>query len=171
MTLDGQIRTHLHNLLYQAKKLAQQNSSQVFLELFSGSGAIARHLCRQGFGVVALDTRNSVLEDLCHPATLQVLRGWIFSGVVLGVWLGTPCTSWSIAHTTPVVRTRKFILGVPGLSGKHKHSVELGNATAKVTAQIISACIASCVPCFLENPQASKLFLAPCIRVLRQHPQ
>ena len=171
VTLDRQIHKHLHNLLHQAKKLAQQNSSQVFLELFSGSGAIARHLRRQGFGVVALDTRNSVLEDLCHPATLQVLRGWISSGVVLGVWLGTPCTSWSIAHTTPVVRTRKFILGVPGLSGKHKHSVELGNATAKVTAQMISACLASCVPCFLENPQTSKLFLAPCIRVLRQHPQ
>ena len=167
---DAQIRKHLRNLLSQAKKQALQHKSQVFLELFCGSGAIARQLRRQGFGVVCLDLCRSELEDLSHPTVLRVLHGWLSSGVVLGVWLGTPCIMWSVAHTTPVVRTRKFLYGVPGLAGKHKHAVLAGNATAKASADIIGACAQAHIPCFLENPQSSILFLAPCIHKLRQHP-
>ena len=79
-------------------------SSQVFLEIFAGAQAIAKHLRRGGFGVVALDLCFSPLEDVQHPAVLNVLQGWISSGAVLGVWLGTPCTTWSIAHTALIVR-------------------------------------------------------------------
>ena len=167
---DSQVRKHLRNLLFQAKSQALQHKSQVFLELFCGSGAIARQLRRQGFGVVCLDICRSELEDISHYTVLRVLQGWISSGIVLGVWLGTPCATWSVAHTTPIVRTRKFLYGVPGLTGKHKLAVRAGNATARASACIIAACIKSCVPCFLENPQSSKLFLAPCIRELRLHP-
>ena len=91
--LAAQTCKHLRNLLYHARKQASQHQSQVILELFSGSGCLAKQLRRLGFGVVALDVRNCELEDLCNPHALQVICGWISSGIVLGVWLGTPCTT------------------------------------------------------------------------------
>ena len=158
--LGSQTRKHLRNKLHSARKAALQYKSQVFLELFSGSGEISRQLRRQGFGVVSLDTRHSELK-IC------AMRSWLSPRCVAR---GTQCTLWSVAHTTPIVRTKKYILGVPGPTGKHKQPVLLGNATAAASAKIITACTHSRVPAFRENPSTSKLFLAPCIHALRQHP-
>ena len=144
------------------------HASQVFLELFSGSGHLARQLRLLGFGVVTLDVNDSPLENLCSPVALSTLQGWIASGIVLGVWLGTPCTTWSNAYTTPVARTRRYILGVRKLNQKHYRAAQLGNQTMFSSGLLISACVRARVPCYLENPLTSKLFLAPQILRLRK---
>ena len=164
---DVKVRKHLRGLLYRARKAAQIHKHQVFLELFSGSQKISRCLRNLGFGVVSLDIASNPCEDVCHPAVLSTLKGWIANGAVLGVWLGCPCTTWSVAHASPVVRTRKYLLGVPNLCGKHLRAVQLGNATMIFSAIIIEQCIRAAIPCLLENPHSSKLFLAEPIAQLR----
>ena len=99
-----------------------------------------------------------------------MLLGWISSGAVLGVWLGIPCATWSITHTTPLVRTKKCILGIPDLYGKQLAAVKRGNGAMQFSSEVIHACIRNRVPCCLEHPVTSKLFYAPPLRSLRSHP-
>ena len=164
---DAIVRRHLRGLLYRARKAAHIHRHQVFLELFAGTQEISGCLRNLGFGVVSLDIAFNPCEDVCHPAVLSTLEGWIASGVVLGVWLGCPCTTWSVAHASPIVRTRKYPLGVPNLCGRHLRAVHFGNATMIFSANIIERCVRAAVPCLLENPHASKLFQAKPIAQLR----
>ena len=108
-------------------------------------------------------------EDFCNQELVDLLIGWIRSGIVLGVWLATPCTTWSIAHTTPIVRTMKHLFGVPGLDPKHLRAVQAGNRTMLATVRVIESCIHMKVPVALENPQSSKLFKVPRLQKLFQH--
>ena len=167
---DAEVRKHLRNLLYQARRKAQLHRHQVFVEVFAGAQEISKCLRALGFGVVCLDILASPLEDVCHPVVASTLKGWISGGVILGVWLGCPCTTWSIAHSSPIVRTRKYLLGVPHLVGKHHDAVRLGNATMRFSADIIEHCVRAHVPCLLENPHSSKLFLAQPLARLRTLP-
>ena len=91
------VHSHLKSKFYKACKSAVLHRRQVFLEIFSGCAAVSRSLRKQGFGVVTLDIRAGPLEDVCLPAVRKVLQGWIAAGAVLGVWLGPPCTTWSVA--------------------------------------------------------------------------
>ena len=134
-------------MLQIAKRQSQQYKQQVFLELFAGAGSMASHFSRLRFGVVTLDISHSPLEDLCLDAVQQTILGWIGAGVVQGVWLGKPCTTWSVAHTCPVVRTRKFILGVPGFMGSmltrfRRATLPCMSPLASLMPAFASACLA-----------------------------
>ena len=105
--------------------------------------------------------------DVCNRDVRLVLEGWIKSGCVLGVWLGTPCTTWSRARHGPVgstwgpIRSNKDIYGIPGISFHDQPKLKVGNQTMRFTARIITLCIKFFVPCILENPVHSMLWLAP----------
>ena len=160
------VRKHLRHLFYQARKKASLHKHHVFLELFAGRGVLSRCLRSKGYGVISLDVANSPLEDLCNRVVFDVIRGWLSSGAVLGVWLGTPCTTWCFAHNAPVVRLRSHIFGKPRLIARHHETAAFGNYTMLFSARVIALCIRLGVPCFLENPHSSMLFKAPAIAEL-----
>lgn len=143
----------------------------MFLELFAGAGVLTKALRRQGYAVLPFDVANGADQDLLHPTVLSTIEGWLSAGIVTGVWLGTPCTTWSIAHTTPIVRTDAYPYGVPGLPPKHAAAVKMGNRTMLVTRRIIKRCIQLRVPAFLENPASSRLFRVTPIASLAQPAQ
>ena len=89
--------------------------------------------------------------------------------MVLGLFLGTQCSSWSRALRGPPgsswcsVRSLKHIYGLPNLSDSARRRVQIGNIQVRHTAAIINACRKIGVPCMLENPRTSMLWHAPCI--------
>ena len=73
---------------------------------------LSRYLKKSGYAVLHFDIQHGCDRDLSNIVIQDVVLGWIRSGIVIGVWLGTPCTTWSIAHTSPLVRTVLHIQGV-----------------------------------------------------------
>ena len=135
-------RRFLRQKLQRACKEAKQHKHQVFLELLGGPCGIARILRHQGFGVVTLDARRHPNEDLTNPIVLGVVRGWISSGAVLGVWLKAP-------------------QGLKSRRNAHLYS-DLGSCFRSV----IRACVQSGLPCMLEKALRNRqLFLAELVQL------
>ena len=97
------------------------------------------------------------------------MRGWVTGGCVFGVWLATPCTSWSRARHGPFgsswgpLRSNQHIYGIPGLRSDDVCKSVVGNQTMKCIAHIVRLCEKFHVPTFLEIPAGSMLWLAPPI--------
>lgn len=149
---------------------------RVYLDLFCGDHGIDRQLRRRGEAVIALDISDDPRIDLTSPKVAAVVFGWIRSGCIKGVWLATPCTSWSRARHGPShsswgpLRTNQHLFGIPGLSAKDLHKTKVGNQTMFFTHKIIRLCISLSVPCFLENPVGSMIWLTPQLtRVCAHH--
>ena len=168
----GEIHDKLKKHFRRALSHATNTPTKLFLELFAGRGKVSRALQRSGFASLAFDIENGPEFDLTHPRVLSIIKGWISSGCILGVCLETQCSSWSRARRGPAhsnwcaLRSNKHIYGVPGLSDKNQEKVNKGNIQARNTSHIIRTCIKHFVPCILENPNASLLWTAPCIKVL-----
>lgn len=58
---------------------------------------------------MGLDICNGV--DLGSAEMTSIIAGWIVDGLILAVWLGTPCDSWSVARRGK--RTRHCRKGWP----------------------------------------------------------
>lgn len=86
-----------------------------------------------------------------------------------GVWLATPCTSWSRARHGPIgsvwgtLRDNNHLFGLAGLSSKDREKIQLGNQTMRITAKIVHLCHKFHIPCCLDNPAGSMMWLAPPI--------
>ena len=152
-----------------AVKSCRHKSRKVFLDLFCGDAGVSKQLRALGFGVVSVDVVIDSSFDLCDPKVIAVIEGWIRSGCIHGVWLATPCTTWSRARHGPIgsswgpLRTNQSLFGVSGLNPHDVAKVKLGNKTMSVSARIIKLCNRCMVPCCLENPAGSMIWLAPPI--------
>ena len=148
----------------------------VFLDIFSGEGSIAKYISKLGFPVISIDVSDDPRFDVTDPAVAAVIFGWIKSGCVLGIWLATPCTSWSRARRGPAnsswgpIRSNHFIYGLPNISFKDQQKVKVGNQTMSFSTSTIRLAIHHKVPVFLENPHSSMLWLAPPLVKLIGHP-
>ena len=72
--------------------------TKVFLHIFSGSGGLSQAMAAHGIGVVNVDTAIHPSLDLLDDRIFQLLVGWISTGKVAGIWVGTPCNSFSRAR-------------------------------------------------------------------------
>ena len=166
---------HLRASFRAALRLARQRRSQLFVELFSGAGGITRAWRRAGFGAMAFDINLGDFCDLTRPRVVRLIEGWLRAGCIMGVWLGTPCTSWSRARRGPAnsnwcsLRSDHHIRGLPGLSEPNRERVKVGNATAAVSARIVRLCLSLRVPCAVENPLTSRLWVSPYFARLLGH--
>ena len=140
------------------------------LELFSGCEILSKALRRAGFAVISFDITRHWSEDLLLPAVQSLVKGWTTSGCVLAIWLGTPCTTWSIARRTgwgaTALRSARHPMGVPGLDAFNAAKLQIGNATYAFTCAVIRLCIQQQVPCVLENPLTSRMWSAPALSKL-----
>jgi hypothetical protein len=152
-------------------------SRLIFLELFAGSQGLSSALRREGHPCLAFEIRMGPEYDLTNPRVLALIEGWIASRAVIGIWMGTPCTSWSRARRGPpgsgwcAIRSNDRLLGLPDLSAADQKRIALGNATAKASARLIRFCIRQRCPVYLENPAASMLWICPFIKPLLARPE
>ena len=144
----------------------------IFLDLFSGKGGITHYLSKFGCPVISVDVCVDARFDLLNIDVCNVIFGWIKSGCVLGIWLATPSTTWSLARHGPVgtswgpLRSNQHLFGVPGLSPTDQAKVRLGNSTFRFTFNTIKLAIRFKIPCFLENPAQSMMWKVPRLRKL-----
>ena len=80
----------------------------------------------------------------------------------MGVFLGTPCTSWSRALRR-ALRSRACPMGIASseLSAVEQSRLANGNASFLFSCRIIDLCIRCGVPVMLENPASSLMWSAP----------
>jgi hypothetical protein len=118
-----------------------------------------------------MDIAIDVRFDLTVPRAITMILGWIRSGEGSGVFLGTPCNTWSRARRGPPtggfpqgLRDRDHIWGFGALEGKAFRSLQIGNSTPyTVVRLLIDACCKHRVPVGLENPSRSMLFQCPLV--------
>ena len=144
----------------------------MFLELFAGAQGLSAALRRAGHNCMSFELKVGLEYDLSRPCTLRLIEGWISSKAVVGVWLGTPCTTWSRARRGPPgsswapLRANQALLGLPNLRPVDVERVQVGNATARASARIIRCCERQQCPVYLENPATSMLWISPFIAPL-----
>ena len=137
------------------------------LHLFSGVGHVSKSWRQHGFAVLTFDINDG--WDLTDRKLLNTILGWTRSGIIIAMALGPPCSSWSMARrghpSSPggPLRTRAFIMGLPGLPAKDAQKVTVGNRTMRASARLLECARAAGVPASLENPAISRLFHAPPI--------
>ncbi|CAK0887025.1 unnamed protein product, partial [Prorocentrum cordatum] len=144
---------------------AHTAKSKVYLEIFSGSGNWSRAMrhgqaSRLAPRVFELDMEHEpALGDLSRRSVQRVVRGWLRGQLLQGVWLGMPCSSWSMARNRPngppALRDGNHLLGLPGLSSGDSLKVMLGNRLACFSFSFFLECALRGVPAAIENPATS----------------
>lgn len=136
---DARAVRRLRGAFGRALREAQHRRAQLFLELFAGSGRVASCIRRRGYGALSFEINLGDEFDVSRPATLRLIGGWIRSHCVCGVWLGTPCASWSRARRgipgSPggPLRSEAHITGLVCLPPADQTKVRLGNRTAEAS--------------------------------------
>lgn len=139
--------------------LKRTRRAQIFVELFAGSGALSRGLEHvSGFACMAMDITNGV--DLTHPAVRSLIAGWLRARVVRGVWVGFPCTTWSVARR-PALRSKAYVWGLPGLNASEQDQIRNGNATVRAAVCVLREFLRSGIPAVAENPLSSLAWQLP----------
>eukprot|EP00973_Karenia_brevis_P092568 12413030-Karenia_brevis.AAC.1 len=113
--------------LKYALRKARRHQYRVFLELYAGVGKVSFHMSKLGFASIALEIENGDHYNVLNPSIKKLIHGWLTSGVVMGAWLGTPCSTWSRARRGPQgsgwgpLRNNAHLFGLPGLSSTDVH--------------------------------------------------
>lgn len=155
--------------------LQQAAESSLFLEIFSGSGNLSRAVaaCFHGnLTVVPIDLCHGNEHDLEKRSIQHFVLAAIRTGKVAGVWLGTPCTSWSRARQLDgrgpgPLRSDNQLRGLANLSVADQARVRTGNVLADFSALIFETCEKMGIPVCLENPATSRMWLLPRFKRLR----
>ena len=161
----GDVGVHLGNRLAASLRQAARLRSVIFLELFGGCGRVAASAQARGYAGLSLDINASPLEDHLTKAFVNRILGWITSGVVAGVWLGTPCSTWTRALRSPL-RSEQYPDGLPDLTAEQDSKLRVGNESFTFTLRIIRACLKYNVGVMIENPQTSLLWSHPLFQKL-----
>lgn len=128
-----------------------------------------------GQAALALDIRTAPHHDLSDARVLRRVEGWMASGCVASLWLGTPCNSWSRARrgppesNWPPLRSNASVMGRANLRAADRAKVAAGNRVMRITAPLIRRAISLGIPVYLENPQDSSLWRAPANSRLLDH--
>ena len=156
--------------LWQQWRAVQE---QCILEVFAGSGRLSSQLRQDGFRVFPIDTCLHPDDDVLNPSTEECIIELLLSGCVKLLWLGMPCTSFSVARRDDGIgpgplRSDSCPMGLPGLSKSDQRQVTLGNAMLMFSIRLILICLALRIPFILENPYSSRCWITPIMQqVLR----
>ena len=134
------------------------------LEIFAGSGRLTLACRKLGIVAFAIDSCLSNTDDLLDPAVESQLISMILSGCVRLVWLGMPCTTFSIARKDDGVgpgplRSDQYPMGLPDLCPRDQKKVSNGNALLFVTVRLVMICIYTRTAFVVENPHSSRCWL------------
>ena len=146
-------------------KSGSLGEKRVFVELFSGSGVLSSALRRRGHAVVSLDIKDNPAFDLLKPAVFDEIKGWIMSGLVWGLWSGTPGETFSQARrATPgsafpgPLRSSDEPRGLQNLHGEELSQVNKANLLADRAAVLLRLAESLRLVVGEENPASSLLW-------------
>ena len=149
---------------------------QIFLDLFGGCGRLSRALRVLGWGSINFEIEDDERYNLEDSQVVSLIAGWVNSGCIAGVFLGTPCATWSRARRglpgTPggPLRSATFVMGLPGLPAIDQLKVRAGNRQLRVSCRILHEAIRAGVPCGIENPAGSWIWKSPPLAHLSSLP-
>ena len=115
----------------------------VALDLFGGTGGLARWWRSRKIGAIILDMAVHPWLDLTSLAVQTTLIGWVRSRSVHFLLLAPPCASWSRARRGPpgptgppaAIRSNQHVLGIPGVSETDQMKLNIGNITLRFCVQ------------------------------------
>jgi hypothetical protein len=166
--LKGIHASEKHGFIHLVKHPVSQKH---FVEKFAGS-AILSHTCAQNnIRSMSFEITRNALEDVACERVFHNFRLLLEKNLVAMLWLGITCASWSRARRgnpnytgyPPPLRgdSSELIWGVSGLNEKDQTRVDLGNKLALKTVRYVKLCMQFGVPCVIENPALSRLWLFP----------
>ena len=146
-------------------------SSTLILELFSGTGRLARCLVKKGFSCKTFDITDDPSQDILDDKAFASLCQLVRSGRLKFVWIGIPCCTWSRARRPgwgpPPLRSDFYLLGYPDLRGKNRAKVRAHNQIMYRTAELVRLCKLHGVRYAVENPDSSRIWLTkPMQRII-----
>lgn len=172
------VRSRLKRMFDRQIRVSRSHGRfQVFLELWAGSGRAEAALRRLGWGTVSLDIRDGWEGDIMSTTVMSVLRGWITSNAVAGVFVNPPCETWGahrviFADETGVgVRSPAHVAGRPGLNPCARAAVKANNAYARRVAEVVRLGVRSFVPTLVVHPAHSLFWEYAPIRALASLPR
>ena len=126
--------------------------------------------------MVSIDLLLGPECDLLQDDVFRTLRGWLESGIIWGVFSGSPCEKWSQARRAPPrsvmhrrLRTKDHLRGLPGLEGADYQAVLDSNKLADRIATLLRIALLRQLPTGEENPASSLLWLLPSRRRFCAH--
>jgi hypothetical protein len=121
--------------------------NKAFWELFSGSARATIGFQEAGWSCgQPVDVANDETFNLLDPCFLALVIALIWEGLVALLWLGPPCSSFSMAvnrfwkHAT---RSMLYPQGFPWLTGNMKSKVMVGNALAVIACRLFNIAVAA----------------------------
>eukprot|EP00973_Karenia_brevis_P090121 12401080-Karenia_brevis.AAC.1 len=97
----------------------------LMVEVFAGSGSLAKAFARKGFQVLMWDIAYGDQYDLKKPSNQKALRRIL--GSAHYVHFAPPCLSFSLARRGRAPRSRQYPFGKPWLSDIDQLKVDEGN--------------------------------------------
>lgn len=120
------------------------------LEIFSGSGQLARAFRRQRRPVAtAVDRADRPDGDVTQPNVERRILGGLRGGAYDAAWLAPPCTTWSQTRR-PALREADGMPTAEGHVGRGALNVHEGDRRLRFAARLASACAGLGVPCVIE---------------------
>ena len=165
----------LENMRLERLQGATWKRGKLFVDLFSGERSpVGRQVAQRGGAYIAFDVLIDERFDLGNPEAEQVLMSWMRKGWIWGVWLGTDCTTWSLASYSKGLgwfnsyRTRQNLWGeMAKLTPTAKAKVLEGNTHAQFTIRVLlQVANQPLVVAGLENPAGSVIWHLPELQAL-----
>jgi hypothetical protein len=135
----------------------------VCVEVFAGSGHLAKALEAKGFYTERWDILLSPAHDFTSPVAfgrlLAQLKTWHAAGRLHFVHFGVPCTSFSAAlFWSGHLRSKDFPWGLSDLSADKQDKLEIANTIVRNSLTMLKWLISVNVCVSVENPSTSKLW-------------
>ena len=144
------------------------------LELFADTARLSKAFSRCGLEAEAWDIEYGEACDLVKECNVQHIISLLRTGVIVFLWLGIPCNTWSRArrfdrHGPPPLRDdHDFLWGWPDLNPKDQSKVDVSNKLVYNSMRIIREAMRLQIPWVIENPKTSRLWLVHQVqRLLR----
>ena len=151
------------------KVVALHGHKRIFLHLFSGGGGLTDAVIRHGVPSINVDVAVHPALNIMNDEVMRVLTGWVSSGIVGGLWSGTPCNSFSSAlrggptsRMPQQLRSAACPAGLPHITDpKLLAKIHLGNGLASRARCLLTLAEQRAIPSGEENPWSSHLWALP----------
>jgi len=136
---------------------------KVFWELFSGTARATQGFQEAGWCVGGpVDVADNPAFNLLNPAFIALIIALLWEGLIAVLWLGPPCSSFSMAVNRfwkHAMRDQWSPGGFSWLSGIKLEKVLLGNALATIACRLFNIAVLAGSRVILEQPTTSLMWL------------
>ena len=148
-------------------------NGHVVVELFSGCARFSRACAEKGYVSIAYDIEYGDECDLLDPKVFFRLKRFLQKhfDIISLVWMGTPCTSWSMARRDdggppPLRDDDQFLMGFTHLPQRDLDKIQVGNQLLQCTLNFVRLCNSLALRWVVENPFSSRIWRTRHMRLL-----